>query len=199
VTTSPRRMVRSDTPWEILRMPRLAPVDFHLSLRCSGSRCGPAPWPPGVPAAEGDTSVVQHANQQVYEVLRTVALVAAALLVVLALVTTIIAATFVALDARRSHAVLAAIGATPRQIVAGFVGAQLAAGLGAVCVGIVAGRSLYAVWANGLDRPPLSWLTYTVVVVLAVAAHGVALGLPAGLLARDRIAATLASERGTPT
>ena len=95
-------------------------------------------------------------------------------LVTLAALTAIFAAMATVLDARRASAVTLALGATPRQVRAGLVMAQVISTLPGAILGLPLGIGLFKVAAhglNGLGLPPVLWLVTTVLgTVLVVAA-----------------------------
>jgi putative ABC transport system permease protein len=95
-------------------------------------------------------------------------------LVTLAALTAIFAAMVTVLDARRASAVTLALGATPQQVRAGLVMAQLIPALPGAILGLPLGIGLFKVAAHGLNDlglPPMLWLVATVLgTVLVVAA-----------------------------
>ena len=93
-------------------------------------------------------------------------------LVTLAALTAIFAATATVLDARRASAVTLALGATPQQVRAGLVMAQVIPALPGAILGLPLGIGLFKAAAHGLTGlPPVPWLAAAVLgTVLAVAA-----------------------------
>jgi hypothetical protein len=93
-------------------------------------------------------------------------------LVILAALTAIFAAVATVLDARRASAVTLALGATPRQVRAGLVMAQVIAALPGAILGLPLGIGLFKVAGHHLSGlPPVPWLVAAVLgTVLAVAA-----------------------------
>jgi putative ABC transport system permease protein len=93
-------------------------------------------------------------------------------LVTLAALTAIFAAMATVLDARRASAVTLALGATPQQVRAGLVMAQVIPALPGAILGLPLGIGLFKVAAHGLSGlPPVPWLVAAVLgTVLAVAA-----------------------------
>jgi putative ABC transport system permease protein len=93
-------------------------------------------------------------------------------LVTLAALTAIFAAFATVLDARRACAVTLALGATPRQVRAGLVMAQVIPALPGAILGVPLGIGLFEVGAHGLSGlPPMLWLVAAVLgTVLVVAA-----------------------------
>jgi putative ABC transport system permease protein len=123
-----------------------------------------------------------------------VLLVLSVILVMLAAISAAFTAWAVVIDARIATALARALGATPRQIVAGLTTAQLLPGVVAACVGIPAGLLLYQLAGGHLREaaPPLLWLLAvlpgTLIVVAAVTA------IPARIGARRPVAEVLRSE-----
>jgi putative ABC transport system permease protein len=93
-------------------------------------------------------------------------------LVTLAALTAIFAAMATVLDARRASAVTLALGATPQQVRAGLVMAQVIPALPGAILGVPLGIGLFKVAAHGLTGlPPVPWLVAAVLgTVLVVAA-----------------------------
>jgi putative ABC transport system permease protein len=93
-------------------------------------------------------------------------------LVTLAALTAIFAAMATVLDARRASAVTLALGATPQQVRAGLVMAQVIPALPGAILGLPLGIGLFKVAGHGLSGlPPVLWLVAAVLgTVLVVAA-----------------------------
>ena len=93
-------------------------------------------------------------------------------LVALAALTVIFAALATVLDARRASAVTLALGATPQQVRAGLVMAQVIPALPGAILGVPLGIGLFKVAGHGLNGlPPVLWLVAAVLgTVLVVAA-----------------------------
>ena len=93
-------------------------------------------------------------------------------LVTLAALTAIFAALATVLDARRASAVTLALGATPQQVRAGLVMAQVIPALPGAILGLPLGIGLFKVAGHGLSGlPPVLWLVAAVLgTVLVVAA-----------------------------
>lgn len=93
-------------------------------------------------------------------------------LVTLAALTAIFAALTTVLDARRASAVTLALGATPQQVRAGLVMAQVIPALPGAILGLPLGIGLFKVAGHGLSGlPPVLWLVAAVLgTVLVVAA-----------------------------
>ncbi len=93
-------------------------------------------------------------------------------LVTLAALTAIFTALATVLDARRASAVTLALGATPQQVRAGLVMAQVIPALPGAILGLPLGIGLFKVAAHGLNGlPSVPWLVAAVLgTVLVVAA-----------------------------
>jgi putative ABC transport system permease protein len=93
-------------------------------------------------------------------------------LITLAALTAVFAALATVLDARRASAVTLALGATPRQVRAGLVMAQVLPALPGAILGLPLGIGLFKVAGHGLNGlPPALWLVAAVLgTVLVVAA-----------------------------
>jgi ABC-type lipoprotein release transport system permease subunit len=93
-------------------------------------------------------------------------------LVTLAALTAIFAALATVLDARRASAVTLALGATPEQVRAGLVMAQVIPALPGAILGLPLGIGLFKVAGHHLSGlPSVLWLVATVIgTVLVVAA-----------------------------
>jgi ABC-type antimicrobial peptide transport system permease subunit len=93
-------------------------------------------------------------------------------LVTLAVLTAVFTAMATVLDARRASAVTLALGATPQQVRAGLVMAQVIPALPGAILGLPLGLGLFKVAAHGLTGlPPVPWLVAAVLgSVLVVAA-----------------------------
>jgi putative ABC transport system permease protein len=93
-------------------------------------------------------------------------------LVALAALTAIFAAMATVLDARRASAVTLALGATPQQVRAGLVMAQVIPALPGAILGLPLGIGLFKVAGHHLNgQPPVLWLVAALLgTVLAVAA-----------------------------
>jgi putative ABC transport system permease protein len=103
-------------------------------------------------------------------------------LVALAALTAIFAALATVLDARRASAVTLALGATPQQVRAGLVMAQVIPALPGAILGLPLGIGLFKVAGHGLSGlPPVLWLVAavlgTVVVVAALTSVPARIGL----------------------
>jgi ABC-type antimicrobial peptide transport system permease subunit len=109
-----------------------------------------------------------------------------------------IAAIFAARDSARSHAILRAVGATPRQTVISFVVAQFGASLLGCAAGIPLGVLLFnTVVSNNVKDMATIALPASVYVSVAVAVpllYLVVAIIPAARLARRRVAPLLVYE-----
>ena len=104
------------------------------------------------------------------------------LLVTLAALTAVFTALATVLDARRASAVTLALGATPQQVRAGLVTAQIIPALPGAILGLPLGIGLFKVASHGLTGlPPVLWLVAavlgTVVVVAALTSVPARIGL----------------------
>jgi putative ABC transport system permease protein len=103
-------------------------------------------------------------------------------LVALAALTVIFAALATVLDARRASAVTLAVGATPRQVRAGLIMAQVIPALPGAILGLPLGIGLFKVAGHGLNGlPSAGWLVAavlgTVIVVAALTSVPARIGL----------------------
>jgi putative ABC transport system permease protein len=114
-------------------------------------------------------------------------------LVTLAALTAIFAATATVLDARRASAVTLALGATPQQVRAGLVTAQVIPALPGAILGLPLGIGLFKVAGHHLNGlPPVLWLVAAVLgTVLVVAALT---SVPARIGLRRPVAEMLGAE-----
>jgi putative ABC transport system permease protein len=159
-----------------------------LALRDSLDLLSLRPAEPGHAASDAAVAVL-------YDQIRAVIFATAALLLVLATINAIIVATFAARDAARNHAVLRAVGATPRQTMIALVVSQLGACAIAVVVGIPLGLGLWSLMEGG-DLPEVGVSTPSLL-LLAVAvpiAFAAIVSVPARLLARRPVAPLLTYE-----
>jgi putative ABC transport system permease protein len=159
-----------------------------LALRDSLDLLSLRPAEPGHAASDAAVAVL-------YDQIRAVIFATAALLLVLATINAIIVATFAARDAARNHAVLRAVGATPRQTMIALVVSQLGACAIAVVVGIPLGLGLWSLMEGG-DLPEVGVSTPSLL-LLAVAvpiAFAAIVSIPARLLARRPVAPLLTYE-----
>ena len=114
-------------------------------------------------------------------------------LVTLAALTAIFAAMATVLDARRASAVTLALGATPQQVRAGLVMAQVIPALPGAILGLPLGIGLFKVAAHGLSGlPPLLWLVAAVLGTVLVVA--VLTSVPARIGLRRPVAEMLQTE-----
>jgi putative ABC transport system permease protein len=119
-------------------------------------------------------------------------LVITVMLVALAVLNVIFTTWATVLDARRSSALMRALGARNRQVTAGLVVAQVLSALPGAIVGIPLGIALFeAATHNGTPPPPL-WLVATVLATLAVMA--IITVVPAQLGTRQAVAEVLGAE-----
>ena len=130
-----------------------------------------------------------------YDQIRAIILGTAGLLLALATINAFIVATFAARDAARNHAVLRAVGGTPRQTAAALIVSQLGACAIALVAGIPLGLGLWRLMDGG-DLPPAS-VSALSLLLLAVAVPLVFIAIvsvPARLLARRPVTPFLTYE-----
>jgi len=166
----------------------VAMIVVAAGLRASLSHLTAQPTGPG-------EALSGNAVGALYDQVRIIVLATAALLLVLGTVNAFIAASFAARDAARNHAMLRAVGATPRQTVVSLVVSQFGACVLAVAAGIPLGLGLWQLIDEG-DLPPVS-VPDSALALVAVAVPLVftaAVSLPASRLARRPAAAALAYE-----
>jgi hypothetical protein len=109
----------------------MAMMVVALALRDSLELLALTPAEPGQSASDAAVAVL-------HDQIRAVIFGTAGLLLVLATINAVIVATFAARDAARNHAVMRALGATPRQTVTALIVSQL----GACAIAVVAGIPL---------------------------------------------------------
>jgi putative ABC transport system permease protein len=128
----------------------------------------------------------------------TIVFIGAGVLIGLAALNAMIAAIFAARDGARSHAIMRAVGATPRQTVISFVVAQFGASLLGCAAGIPLGVLLFnTVVSNNVKDMATISLPASVYVAVAVAApllYLLVAIVPAARLARRRVAPALVYE-----
>jgi putative ABC transport system permease protein len=166
----------------------VAMIVVALALRDSLELLARTPPEPGHAASDAAVAVL-------YDQIRAIVLGTAGLLLLLGTINAVIVATFAARDAARNHAVLRALGATPRQTVVALIVSQLGACAIAVVAGIPLGIGLWSLMDGG-DLPPVR-LPAAALLLLAVAVPVVFAGIvsvPARLLARQPVAPRLAYE-----
>jgi putative ABC transport system permease protein len=128
----------------------------------------------------------------------TIVFIGAGLLIGLAALNAMIAAIFAARDSARNHAIMRALGATPRQTVISFVVAQFGASLLGCAAGIPLGVLLFntVVSSNVKDMPTITLpvSAYVAVAVVAPLLYLLVAIVPAARLARRRVAPVLVYE-----
>jgi putative ABC transport system permease protein len=146
--------------------------------------------PPEPGHASSDAAVAILYNQ-----IRAIILGTAGLLLLLGTINAFIVATFAARDAARNHAVLRAVGATPRQTVVALIVSQLGACAIAVVAGIPLGLGLWSLMEGGdLPEVRVSALSLLLLAVAVPVAFAAIVSLPARLLARQPVAPLLTYE-----
>jgi putative ABC transport system permease protein len=166
----------------------VAMIVVALALRDSLELLARTSPEPGHAASDAAVTVL-------YDQIRAIILGTAGLLLLLGTINAVIVATFAARDAARNHAVLRALGATPRQTVTALIVSQLGACAIAVVAGIPLGLGLWSLMDGG-DLPPVQ-LPAAALLLLAVAvpvAFAGIVSVPARLLARQPVAPLLAYE-----
>jgi len=175
IARRPRRAVLTAASIAVTDAGLVAVLTFHAA---AGARLNPASSGLGDPVVDRD--------EQMLAVL-TVALVA------LAVLNAIVTAWSTVLETRRSSALTRALGASPGQLSAGLVTAQLLPALPGAVIGIPLGIGLFALANSGGARatviPPAWWLVAAVLgTMIALAALT---AIPARIGARRPIAPVL--------
>jgi putative ABC transport system permease protein len=156
VARRPRRAILSGASIAVAVMGLVAALAIHAAVDNKFSHFGSSGGlvNPDVPRAEQVLTAITIA------------------LVTLAALTAIFAALATVLDARRASAVTLALGATPQQVRAGLVMAQVIPALPGAILGLPLGIGLFKVAGHGLTGlPPVLWLVAAVLgTVLVVAA-----------------------------
>jgi hypothetical protein len=138
--------------------------------------------------------VARAASLALANEIRAIVLVAAALLLGIGAINAFATAVFAVRDGARNHAILRAVGGTPRQSVVAFVVAQVGGAVLASAVGIPLGVAIFNAVGEELAPARLSALAYAAVAVAAPLAYLLIVAAPARLLARQPVATTLAYE-----
>ncbi len=129
-------------------------------------------------------------DQQVNHVL----IVLGVILVSLAAITAAFTAWATVIDAQRSTALARALGATPRQINASLITAQLLAALPAATLGIPAGLLLYEAAGGHLSEAPPPLLSLLAVIPVTLAAVALISAIPIRIGARRSVADILRAD-----
>ena len=166
VARRPRRAIFSAASIAVAVMGLVAALAIHAAVDIKFSHFGRLGGlvDPDVPRAEQVLTAI------------TISLVA------LAALTVIFAALATVVDARRASAVTLALGATPQQVRAGLIMAQVIPALPGAILGLPLGIGLFKVAGHGLSGlPPVLWLVAavlgTVVVVAALTSVPARIGL----------------------
>jgi len=107
----------------------------------------------------------------------------------------VIVAAFAARDSARNHAVLRAVGATPRQTTAALIVSQLGASALAVLLGIPLGLGLWKLMDGGdLPEVPVPATHLALLAVLVPVAFAALVAIPARRQARHPVAPVLAQD-----
>jgi putative ABC transport system permease protein len=166
----------------------VAMVVVAMGLRPSLGLLHRSPAEPGHAASDAGIDPL-------YSQVRTIVLVTAGLLLVLATINAVIVAAFAARDSARNYAVLRSVGATPRQTTTALIVSQLGASALAVALGIPLGLGLWELMDGG-DLPEVPVPTANLV-LLALAVPVVFAGIvavPARRQSRRAVAPVLAQE-----
>jgi ABC-type lipoprotein release transport system permease subunit len=139
------------------------------------------------PALDGEGALARTGIAAVIDQVLAVVFVGAGLLVALAALNAMVVAIFAARDNARNHAILRAVGATPRQTIVSFVVAQLGAGLLGCAAGIPLGVLLFNS-VNGDSAKDLGTIALPAWVYVAVAVAVPVLYLLAVIVPADRLA-----------
>ena len=145
--------------------------------------------------AEHPDALSGAAVDALYKQVRAIILGTAGLLLALGTINAFIVAAFAARDGARNHAVMRAMGATPRQTAATLIVSQLGACALAVGVGIPLGLGLWQLMAGGdLPRVEVSWTALLALMAAVPVAFAGIVSIPARWLARRPIAPQLVYE-----
>ncbi len=138
--------------------------------------------------------LVRAAAVALFDKMRAFVLVAATLLVALALLNTVITATYAAIDARRNNAVLAALGATPRQLLGATAVLHVVIGAVATALGLATGRLLYRSFGADLQQAAVGPQASTVVIVAGTATYVLAILGATSVVARQPLLTRIGQE-----
>ncbi len=176
VARRPRRALLSAASVAVTATGLVATLAFHTTVRLAGSGL-----------ASRLSNPVAGREEQMLAVLTVV-------LVALTVLNGICTAWATVLDARPVSALARALGASPRQVTAGIVTAQVLPALPGTLLGIPLGIELFAAAAQGAGVvvPPAWWLAGAVLATLAGVA--VLAGIPAWIGARRPVTPILQAE-----
>lgn len=178
VARRPRRALLSAANVAVTVMGIVTVIAFHADV---DSKLGAG----SAMTAGGLSDPVINRDEQMLAVISVMLVTLAALNVIFTTWATV-------LDARRSSALMRALGARTRQVSAGLVVAQVLSALPGAIVGIPLGLGLYKAAVIGGSAPPPLWLVAAVVGTLAVMA-GLTV-IPARIGARQPVAEVLQVE-----
>jgi putative ABC transport system permease protein len=178
VARRPRRALLSAANVAVTVMGIVTVIAFHADV---DSKLGAA----SDMTAGGLSDPVINRDEQMLAVISVMLVTLAALNVIFTTWATV-------LDARRSSALMRALGARTRQVSSGLVVAQVLSALPGAIVGIPLGLGLYKAAVNGGTAPPPLWLVAAVVGTLIVMA-GLTV-IPARIGARQPVAEVLEAE-----
>jgi putative ABC transport system permease protein len=177
VARRPRRAIFSAASIAVAVMGLVAALAIHAAVDVTFSHFGRSGGlvDPDIPRAEQVLTAI------------TISLVA------LAALTVIFAALATVLDARRASAVTLALGATPQQVRAGLVMAQVIPALPGAVLGLPLGIGLFKIAGHHLNGlPPVLWLVAAVLGTVLVV--GALTSVPARIGLRRPVAEMLATE-----
>lgn len=166
----------------------VAMIVVALALRDSLDLLNTLPAEPGHAASDAAVGAL-------YDQIRAIVLGTALLLVALGSINAFIVASFAARDGARSHAVIRAVGGTPRQTVISLIVSQLGACALAVIIGIPLGLGLWSLMEGGdLPETGVSLLALLVVAALVPLEFAAVVSIPARRLASRPVAPLLTYE-----
>ncbi len=148
-----------------------------------------------VETAESGHALSAAGIDVLYEQVRAIVLGTAALLIVLGTINAFIVAAYAVRDGSRNHAIVRAVGGTPRQTVAALIVSQLGACVLAIGLGIPLGLGLWGL-VDGGDLPPVdvSALSLALLAICVPVGFAAIVAVPARRSARRPVAEQLAYE-----
>jgi putative ABC transport system permease protein len=155
---------------------------------------------PSMPVT-ADNALVAIANRASDDQLRALVDLFTAVFVVLATANLVLVGIYAARDTAHNHAVLRAVGFTPKQTASTLITTQMVTAIPATLAGVPAGLLLFHVVYqaaangqsdNGPNDPPAAWVAILVVATIALA--GFLAAVPASALARRAVAPTLTTD-----
>jgi ABC-type lipoprotein release transport system permease subunit len=150
------------------------------------------------PAGDEEESLVRKVIAIQTDQVLTIVFIGAGLLLGLAALNAMIAAIFAARDSAHNHAILRAVGATPRQTVISFAVAQFGASMLGCAAGIPLGVLLFNTIVSdnvkGTTTITLPTSTYAAVAAAVPLLYLLVAAVPAARLARQRVVSVLGHE-----